>query len=593
LNLARATAAAAAALACAAAATLAAPEEPRPASDAERAPPSAPSPAREPLPTAPALPPPLPPPALADEQGLAPESFPGDPLELLWGHRLDFSGGAPLVTIRLIEGQDEITFWPRATGRIEPRGGDRVRVEPGARLRARVRAARPATLSYRPLLAEFEARDRGGLDRARKTWEGRGVTTRVRASGGIYGIAGRVIDNRRNLLLAEGTWTQTSALAFAAGAFERFGERPRVQAEVVSKPKGEIEVFGADGAALARGDAVVVLETVEGGFFLAGVEKDPAQPGRGTEERAYRGRLLITVDSSGKLAAVSALPLEELLRGLVPSEMPAGSPTEALKAQAVTARSNVLAQIGTRHLADPWTLCSEVHCQAYRGDAAHAAATDAAVRATAGEALFGRDDRRLVDAVYSAMCGGHGEDNDAVWDTAPDPNLRGRPDLPPAAAAAWFGGLSSEERLRAFLDGAPQAWCARAPGSPPDRYRWERHISATEIDTLLASLGVGPVRALSVEGRGASGRARSLRVEGERGSASVRGELPIRRLLGNLPSAMFLLEREDRGWVLRGGGWGHGAGMCQWGAIGRAAAGQDYRQILRAYYSGAEVARIY
>jgi len=564
------------------------PEEPARAAEGPPAPSGAPAPLER------GLPPPLPPPPLADAASLAPDSLPGDPLELLWGHRLDFSGGVPLVTIRLVQGQEEITFSARAEGRIEARGGSQVPVAAGPWLRARVRAGRPAALSYRPLLAEFEARDRASLARAREAWERRGVATRVRVRGGVYGIAGQVIDNRRNLLLADGDFTEGSAQAFAADALERFGERPGVEAEVASRPSGEVEVLGPDGAVLASGDTVVVLETQGGGSFaLAAVARDPAQPGRGTEERSFHGRLLLTVDSSGKLAAVSALPLEELLRGLVPSEMPAGSPTEALKAQAVTARSNVLAQIGTRHLADPWTLCSEVHCQAYRGDAAYAAATDAAVRATSGEALFGRADRRLVDAVYSAMCGGHGEDNDAVWDVAPDPNLRGRPDLPPALAGAWSGGLSAEPRLRSFLEGGTHAFCARAPGAPPDRYRWERRFTRSEVDALLGPLGVGSVRALLVEARGASGRARSLRVEGERGSASIHGELEIRRALGNLPSAMFLVEREARGFVLRGGGWGHGAGMCQWGAIGRAAAGQDYRQILRAYYSGAEVARIY
>ncbi len=84
-----------------------------------------------------------------------------------------------------------------------------------------------------------------------------------------------------------------------------------------------------------------------------------------------------------------------------------------------------------------------------------------------------------------------------------------------------------------------------------------------------------------------------LVVEGLAGRAEVQGELRIRRLLGNLPSAMFVVERDGDGVVLHGGGWGHGAGLCQWGAVGRAEAGQGYREILRAYFGGAEVARIY
>jgi SpoIID/LytB domain protein len=213
------------------------------------------------------------------------------------------------------------------------------------------------------------------------------------------------------------------------------------------------------------------------------------------------------------------------------------------------------------------------------------------VRATAGEALFA--DGRLVDGVYSAMCGGHGEDNEAVWGGTPAPSLRGRPDLDEASAAGWAGGLASEGRVAAFLSDAPPAWCARAPGARPDRYRWERRIAPDRLDVLLAPLGVGAVDDLAVVRRGASGRAIALRVDGERGSATIHGELRIRRLLGDLPSAMFVLAPDREGWTFRGGGWGHGVGMCQWGAIGRAAAGHDHRRILRAYFSGADVARIY
>jgi SpoIID/LytB domain protein len=191
------------------------------------------------------------------------------------------------------------------------------------------------------------------------------------------------------------------------------------------------------------------------------------------------------------------------------------------------------------------------------------------------------------------MCGGHGEDDDAVWGGPPNPSLRGRPDLSPEEWAPWEDGLSDEARLASFLASAPAGWCARAPGARGDRYRWERRLSPPELDAMVASLGTGPVRELTVTSRGVSGRALTLRIQGQRGEASVRGELRIRRLLGNLPSAMFLVTRDGDGWLLRGGGWGHGAGMCQWGAIGRAAAGQDYRKILGAYFSGAEVARIY
>jgi SpoIID/LytB domain protein len=191
------------------------------------------------------------------------------------------------------------------------------------------------------------------------------------------------------------------------------------------------------------------------------------------------------------------------------------------------------------------------------------------------------------------MCGGHGEDAANVWGGPPNPSLRGQPDLPPEFAGLWSGGLRDEARLRAFLADPPDAYCRRPASATRNRFRWERRLPPAELDGLAAGLGVGPVRRLSVLERGVSGRALALRVEGEAGAVDVHGELAIRRLLRNLPSSMFVVDREGSDWLLRGGGWGHGAGMCQWGAIGRAEAGQGYREILRASFAGAEVVRIY
>ena len=572
-------------------------EAPAPPAPQAEAAPAGPGPAEPPPPDRgpePALPAPLPPPELPL---LAPPPAADltDPLELLWGHRLAFAaGGEPLVTIRLMEGQREIAFRPKGPARILLRGGGSLDVPAGTRLTVRARGAVPAVLSWRALLAEAPLADRERLAAQRRLYEARGVAVETRIVGSVYGIAGRVVDNRRELLLGGAEGTEADARAAAEDLAARTGARPSLHSEVVGRPAGTLELRGPGGAPLGDADAALTL-LVEGeaGFVVEGVEHERGPATRAREDRAYRGRLYVTLDARGALAAVHGVPLEELLRGLVPSEMPGSSPIEALKAQAVTARSNVLAQIGQRHLTDPFMLCAEVHCQAYRGDGARTPRTDEAVRATRGEALFGRGDRTLVDAVYSAMCGGHGEDNDKVWGNAPSPSLRGHPDAPAAEAARWAGGLADEARLREFLAAPSGAWCSRPAAARRDRFRWERRLEPAELDALAAGLGVGHVRALEIPSRGVSGRARLLRVVGEAGAAEVAGELRIRRLLGNLPSAMFVVEEEGGAFLLRGGGWGHGAGMCQWGAVGRAEGGQGYRQILRAYFSGADVASIY
>jgi peptidoglycan hydrolase-like amidase len=516
-----------------------------------------------------------------------------DLLDLLWGHRLDFGvGGQPLITIRIREGQEAIALRPIGPARLALRGGATLDVPAGARLTVRLRDAAPARLEHAPLLAEAAVTDRRTLEAARRDWASRGVPVRSRLVGGVYGIAGRVVDNRREVLLADGDRSLAGAEALAADLMRRHGQRIPLHAEPVERPRGTLLVYG-EGGLLGEADRALSLEP--GGEAGASVEAvSHGLDGRAArEDRRDRGRVLVTVDAGGALAAVNALPLEALLRGLVPSELSAGSPLEALKAQAVAARSNVLAQIGTRHLGDPYVICAEVHCQAYRGTGAETARTDEAVRATAGEALFGRQNRTLVDGVYSSTCGGHGEDADAVWGGAPDPSRRGLPDLPDEFAGLWSGGLRDEGRLRSFLADPPDTFCRRPAAAPRSRYRWERRFTQGELDGLAAGLGVGPVRGLTVLERGVSGRALTLRVEGIGGAADVRGELTIRRLLRNLNSAMFVVDRDGEDWVLRGGGWGHGAGMCQWGAVGRAEAGQGYRDILRGYYAGAEVVRIY
>jgi len=561
---------------------------------AAAAPPASPQPSFLPDHLLENLPPPLPPPDPLPETAPRPLAVAdADPLELLWSHRLDLgAGGQPIVTIRIAEGLEQVALRTVAPSRLSLRGGEVRPLPAGSRVVVRVRDGAPARLEYAPLLGDAPASARAQVEAQQRAWEARGVRVRRKLVGGVYGIAGRVVDNRRELILADGPGGDLVAVqARAAELSRRFGQRVPLHAEPLDRPRGTLVVATEAGPAGEADGALAVEPDGEAGAVVEGL---PAADGKGgREERRYRGRLLVAVDASGALAVVDALPLEALLRGLVPSEMPAGSPLQALQAQAVTARSNVLAQIGTRHLGDPYALCSEVHCQAYHGSDAERPRTDQAVRATAGEAIFGRADRTLVDGVYSAMCGGHGEDAVNVWGGTPGPSLRGQPDLPPEEAARWPGGLRDEARLRRFLAEPPDAWCRRPASATKGKFRWERRFSPSDLDGLTQALGVGPVRGLAVLERGVSGRALALRVEGLAGAAEVRGELAIRRLLRNLPSSMFVLDRDGRDWLLHGGGWGHGAGMCQWGAIGRAEGGQGYREILEASFPGAEVVRIY
>jgi SpoIID/LytB domain protein len=298
---------------------------------------------------------------------------------------------------------------------------------------------------------------------------------------------------------------------------------------------------------------------------------------------------------------VNVLGAESVLTGVVPAEMFASAPLEALKSQAVAARNQLFAKLGRRHHDDPFHLCSEQHCQVYAGLMKRDPRATAAVEATRGEVLF--RDGKVVDTVYSSTCGGHTEDNDVVWGNAPDPALRGRPDFDIGAGSILgrFARGIRDGDLLFWLGVRDATYCARATQARSDRFRWERSFDGADVQRLVASAypTVGPVRDIEVRGRGPGGRVTAVNLVGDEGSATVSFELPVRKLFDNLSSGAFALDvvHDAQGHVaratFRGAGWGHGVGLCQMGAIGRAEAGQAYDRILGHYYSGAEPLQVY
>jgi SpoIID/LytB domain protein len=532
-----------------------------------------------------------------------------DLLELLYSRRLSFEAGEPLVTVRVAEGRREMTVVPRGAFSLRVRAADgsvreAVPATGEGSWTVRIVSGQPGAGSTWVELEQFRFTDKEGVDRARAEWSRRGLRTRAATVGQVYGVAGHVVDTRRYALLAEGDGTQAGARAQAKSIAERFpGVHPQMFREEQARPSGRIELVDASGNVQAVGESAIELRAT-GGIAVEQVEFGMGYSFHGFEARVYPGSVYATVDPQGLLALVAAVPMERLVKGVVPSEIFASAHPEALKAQAVTARGEILAKVGARHLGDPYLLCAEQHCQVYKGSGAETRATDAAVDATRGQALFARvqgdafgegpgEVSRLVDSVYSAVCGGFTEDNDAVWGGPPDPSLRGRPDFAPGTPGmdVFAGGIGAALVSRFVRLNPVPSYCAAA--APAARMRWRRRFREEEVEALCSDLGVGRIQSLVVEGRGISGRARALRVEGSTGLARISGELAIRRRFRNLESGMFVLEREGSDWTFVGGGWGHGSGMCQTGAIGRAQRGFGYREILGWYYSGAQPERVY
>jgi stage II sporulation protein D len=296
----------------------------------------------------------------------------------------------------------------------------------------------------------------------------------------------------------------------------------------------------------------------------------------------YRGELALIPTDTGMLI-VNRLSLEDYLRGVLPREVGPRTVHEraAIEAMAIAARSYAVARLAG-DVMRPYDIRALDLDQVYGGASTETVLTDQAIAATEGLVL--KYGGRIVSAPYHSTCGGSTAAASEIWQRTPDqPYLRAVSDRVPGTD-------------RYYCDGSP-------------RFRWQtamdRATLATNLGRYLRAYATGPggapgtARDIVAEGTTPTGRVRALVVTTDRGRYTVRGNdirFVMRTPSGALLNSTYFTVETERGAdgalarvTFRGSGWGHGVGMCQWGAFGRARAGQDFRTILQTYYPGTTV----
>ena len=301
----------------------------------------------------------------------------------------------------------------------------------------------------------------------------------------------------------------------------------------------------------------------------------------GFNGRRWRGELLVSV-ADGGLIVVNRVRMDDYLRGVVPMEIGTTSPADAaaVAAQAITARSYAVTRIGDGRR--PYDMTATTQDQVYGGASVETSLANASIDATQGLVLLYRG--AVVNAPYHANCGGSTAAPPDSWRASAEPFL---------------------QRVSDQIPGTNRYYCDQAP-----RFRWTRTFAAAELRDAVArylrtlpggAVGVGQVTNVAVTEVTPAGRVGTLTVDTDRGRWAMRGS-EIRSALRSpagelLFSTYFSVEvvpgrNGVESLILKGGGNGHGVGMCQSGAIGRARAGQDFRTILRTYYPGTTVGTI-
>jgi len=326
---------------------------------------------------------------------------------------------------------------------------------------------------------------------------------------------------------------------------------------------------------------VPYLDLTNGKVALKGPIYIEALDGLRWENGIYAGPFSIQPDAYGSWTLVEHVPIERYLNGVVPYEIGSNSPEAALAAQAVLARTWAIAN-SHRFQVDGYNLCSDTQCQVYKDPSKSNQKIKMAIKKTAGKILTWK--RKPINTVYHATNGGVMASIDEAWSTNPAPYLQMRLDGPKNWSREIDLPLSNEKHLKSFLFSKSEAF-----GSDHHLFRWNRTLDASQISKQLnkvqtVSTSFYPKKIRIVQ-RGTSGRVTALKIEGNTGSEIFLKLDDIRRVLRQLPSTLFVVKEIKEGkWLFSGGGFGHGAGMSQSGAIELAKNGWTTRQILSHYY---------
>jgi stage II sporulation protein D len=332
--------------------------------------------------------------------------------------------------------------------------------------------------------------------------------------------------------------------------------------------KGSIYVYDSHKNILARGTKEISVTPLN--------SKSAIRLGK----YSYRGAIHITAREGNILLFVNHLPSEDYLRGVVPAEMPAKEKAvlEALKAQAVAARTYLLGRFGNPQDQD-FDIFSSTQDQVYKGTTIETYLGDKAVAETKNTVALYKG--KPIQAYYHSTCGGHTANIEEVWGGEKIPYLRSKKDGPSVQRA-----YCKSSRL----------------------FQWEEEWSRTELTEILnqylrsakATLNNKPLPQKSskyftrlhnirVIQKTPSGRAKTLQIDTDAGRFHVHGDR-VRWALRRNTSGAILWSSHIKvhfGSTIRvsGRGFGHGIGMCQIGAMARARAGHDFKNILRFYYS--------
>lgn len=404
----------------------------------------------------------------------------------------------------------------------------------------------------------------------------------------------------------------------------------------VRSERGTVFFTIADGQRILSENELPCLPLGQGSFTLNDVTVGIGFHWERKENQTFEGRLRFLAREGRTITAVNEINAESYLKSVISSEMSAEAPVEFLRAHAIVSRSWLLSLLERRtgrateldrtegmarsedevvrwyghedH--DLFDVCADDHCQRYQGVSKIVnQLASGAVESTRGVVLT--TDSSICDTRYSKACGGLTENFENVWQNERIGYLQSVSDAP-----TKHKPVRSEREAERWIESRPEAYCDTTDGDilkrvlpsmdreTKDFYRWKIEYRREELEELIrmkSGIEIGTLLDLVPVSRGPSGRIIKLRIVGSARTVVVGKELEIRKWLSSshLYSSAFIVKKEmgtdgkPAKFILSGAGWGHGVGLCQIGAAVMASKGISAEEILKHYFKGSQISRLY
>ena len=517
------------------------------------------------------------------------------------------SGDTPVLRIGLTEYKDSIEF--KSTGRFSVYNNEGIaflkNISSSSKWRVKIEQSYNARYSYNILLGKFlditEAQDLS------YSLLEKGLGVRIKTLGDKFYYRNKVLnDNSQHWVIVDEFNSAEEAKSFANEVLSKY--QFEIIKEKIKEPGAILEIFDSEYERLGEAENVIriIPESKEVEFYIYDLTIDDGFQMKYNKCRAFRGVLEFRSNDAGKLTIISETPLEEYIAGVIALQMKEEIPDEALKAQAITVRSKIIAGLGINHYNDPYDICAGSHCQVFTGFSVTSEDIVNAIKETLGKVLV--YDKKVFEANYSLICGGctekHSLINSGIISTL-ETNVF---DNSNKSQGEICEDLSDEHNICKWIDSEPDVFCNLSGNNElvnlHKYFRWEVSYSRKELEDIISekeSKIIGTLYDIIPIERSFSGRLIEIEIIASNKNLVIKGEMNIRKILARnmLNSSCFYVKKElDEDGIpilfsFCGAGMGHGVGLCQTGAVIMAQKGFKVNQILNHYFKGTKIKKVY